>query len=157
VDFALLGLWWIAVQTRADLRRHQTGAARMSYMVSLQFVVPGTAAMLAMVAPDIAEAWRISFAITCIAGVLSILFLAPTLNRNERLVRRLLFFCALPLYVFIAVIAVVPAILQQGQASITALQLEGFIFCVITFIGAQTAWAAAVAQLRGGDTAERAE
>jgi hypothetical protein len=51
VDFALLGLWWVTVQARPDLRRNGSSAARMAYVVSLQFIVPGTAGLLAQADP----------------------------------------------------------------------------------------------------------
>ena len=60
VDFALLGLWWVAVQARPDLRNRESSASRASYLVSLQFVVPGTAALLAQVDPQLTGIWRVS-------------------------------------------------------------------------------------------------
>ena len=74
IDFALLGLWWVAVQARPDLREHGSAAARMAYVVSLQFVVPGTASLLALVDPAVTMVWRVSFAIAGVTGILAILF-----------------------------------------------------------------------------------
>jgi hypothetical protein len=67
VNFTLLGLWWVAVQELKHLR--QTGAGRMAYIVSLQFLLPGTAALLSQVAPKVTGLWRGSFTL---AGVPSI-------------------------------------------------------------------------------------
>ena len=145
VDFALLGLWWVAVQARPDLRSRESRNGRMAYLVSLQFVVPGTAALLAQVSPQLGAVWRVSFVLAGLCGAVSIALLVPALiSSGERSVPRFLRFGALPLYGVIAVIAVVPGILRPGPSSLGALQVEGLFFCVITFLSAQIAWAAAM-------------
>jgi hypothetical protein len=155
VDFALLGLWWVAVQTRPDLRGRPGRADRMSYLVSLQFVVPGTAALLAQVAPQLTTVWRVSFALAGLCGVLSIALLVPTLaSRGELLVPKFLRLGALPLYAAIAVLAVIPGILQPGSSSLSSLQVEALLFCLMVFLGAQIAWAAAMSPEAGNGTAE---
>ena len=42
VNFTLLGLWWVAVHERIDVR--DRASRRMAYVVALQFMVPGTTA-----------------------------------------------------------------------------------------------------------------
>ncbi|MGH6657369.1 MAG: hypothetical protein ACRDVE_19470 [Actinocrinis sp.] len=144
VDFALLGLWWVTVQSRPDLRRREAEAGRMAYLVSLQFVVPGTAALLAQVAPDVSAVWRISFALAGITGVLAIALFIPTLRAaGSPSVANVLAFGAIPLY--LALIAVsATAWLFQANAQLKPLQVEGIFFCVITLLGAQVAWAVAM-------------
>ena len=144
VDFALLGLWWVAVQARPDLRSRKSTASRASYLVSLQFVVPGTAALLAQVDPQLTGIWRVSFAIAGLSGVLSILLLAPSLGAGGAgLVLKFLRLGAVPLYAVIAVIAVLPGFPPSGTR-LTALQLEALIFCLMVLLSAQIAWAVAM-------------
>ncbi|MGH3164287.1 MAG: hypothetical protein ACRDN0_00130 [Trebonia sp.] len=147
VDLGLLGLWWVSVQARTDLRRRESGSGRMSYLVSLQFVVPGTAALLAQVAPQLGAVWRVSFALAGLCGVASILLLVPELiSSGERSVPRFLRFGVLPVYAIIVLIAVIPGILPAGGSTLSALQVEGLFFCIMTFLSAQTAWAAAMSK-----------
>src|SRR5215467_7887753 len=108
VDFALLGLWWVAVQERADLRR--PGTRRMSYLVSLQFTIPGTAALLALVDPQVTLVWRIAFGVAGVTGVVALLSMIPELRSvGARTAARFMRFGALPLYVAIAIVAVIPS------------------------------------------------
>lgn len=144
VDFALLGLWWVTVQARSDLREQTAAGGRMAYMVSLQFVVPGTAALLAQVAPDLSAVWRISFGVAGVAGVLSIVLISPALvAEGAASVARLLRFVALPLYAVLIAIAL-SAGAFQSNARFQPLQVEAVLFCMITFLSAQLAWAAAM-------------
>jgi hypothetical protein len=161
VDFALLGLWWVAVQTRPDLRGPGADGGRMAYMVSLQFIVPGTASLLAQVAPALTAIWRVSFAIAGVTGILAILLLVPTLAAAGALtVTRFLRFGALPLYILMTIIAMVPGVFSDASANLSALQVEAILFCIVIFLAAQIAWAAAMSadpapKIRGGDTTVR--
>jgi hypothetical protein len=144
VDFALLGLWWVAVQARPDLRRRRSNASRMAYLVSLQFIVPGTASLLAQVAPKLMIVWRISFTVAGVSGILAILFLVPALAAaREMVVARFLRFGALPMYALMTFIAIVPGILPV-TSSLSALQVEAILFCLVILLGVQMAWAAAM-------------
>ncbi len=145
VDFALLGLWWVTVQTRADLRKPGANAGRMAYVVSLQFIVPGTAALLAQVAPALTMIWRVSFAIAGVTGILAILLLVPALAASGALpVARFLRFGALPLYALMTFIALAPGLFSDTSAKLSALQVEAILSCLAIFLAAQVAWAAAM-------------
>lgn len=149
VDFALLGLWWVTVQSRPDLRRREPEAGRMAYLVSLQFVVPGTAALLAQVAPDVNAVWRISFALAGITGIIAILLSVPTLvAAGSRGIANALRFGAIPLYIALIAISAT-ASLFQSNAQLNPLQVEGILFSVITLLGAQVAWAVAMSPESG--------
>jgi hypothetical protein len=145
VDFALLGLWWVTVQARSDLREHGSHGGRLAYVVSLQFVVPGTASLLAQVAPSMTAVWRVSFAIAGATGILAILSLVPALAAaGELVVARFLRFGAVPSYALMTVIAVTPSFLSGASTRLDALQVEAILFCLVVFLGAQVAWAAAM-------------
>jgi hypothetical protein len=136
VDFALLGLWWVTVQTRAELRKHRSTGARMAYAVSLQFIVPGTASLLAQVDPAVTTVWRVSFAVAGVTGITAIVLLVPALAASgERTVVRSLRFGAMPLYALMTLIAV----FRLSSATLSALQVEGILFCLVVFLGTQVA------------------
>jgi hypothetical protein len=145
VNFTLLGLWWVAVQELKHLR--QSGSGRMAYIVSLQFVVPGTAALLSQVAPKVSGLWRGSFTLAGILGALGIILLAPRLvEAGSRRVSRLLLVFGIPLYALIAVVAAVPSIDTAVAKSINGAQLEGVLFCLLVLLSTQTAWGAAMSR-----------
>src|SRR5580658_3269711 len=64
--FALLGLWLVVVQIR--LREWQGSAIhrRRSYGVALHFALPGAMSLLALIDPQDAIFWRVSFAIVAL-------------------------------------------------------------------------------------------
>jgi hypothetical protein len=153
VDFALLGLWWVAVQARPDLRKRGSAAARMSYLVSLQFIVPGAASLLAQVDPTVTAVWRVSFAIAAVTGIVAIVFLVPTLHATGALtVERFLRFGALPMYALVTLIALI----APGTSKLSALQVEAILFCLVIALSVQVAWAAAMSEGSADPTAQPA-
>lgn len=144
VDYALLGLWWVSVQARPDLRRRANNNGRMSYLVSLQFVVPGTAALLAQVAPELAIVWRVSFTVTALAGIAAIVIIGSQLATvGWRAIKWFLWLAGLPLYVIVIVVALLAGVF--AGAALSALQVEAILFCLLSLLGAQVAWSAAMA------------
>jgi hypothetical protein len=143
INFTLLGLWWVTVQDRPHLR--SPGRGRAAYVVSLQFLVPGTAALVSQVAPEASALWRTAFVIAGVAGAAGILSSAPGIARaGARTAARLLTWVATPLYGFIVVVAVIP-LGSAPRAGLTGPQWEGVLFCLLVLVGAQTAWTAAMA------------
>ena len=146
INFTLLGLWWVAVQERPDLRSRRARTSRMAYVVSLQFVLPGTAALLSQVAPTVPIVWRASFVAAGIAGGAGILLLAPALGRAQaRTAARWLLVLGVPLYVLVVIVASVPQLSYQVDNQLNGAQLEAVLFCLLLLLGAQTAWTAAMA------------
>lgn len=148
IDFALLGLWWVTVQSRPELRDRNGHGARMAYLVSLQFVLPGTATLLAQVAPQVTAVWRVSFALAGLTGILTNLILAPALAKaGGRTVANLLLYPTTILNVLIVLLALFSGVIPN-TAQFTSLTAEGIIFCALTLVGSQVAWVAAMYPLR---------
>ena len=145
INFTLLGLWWVAVTERRQLREGGPRVRRMAYTVSLQFLIPGALSLLAQVAPNVPAFWRTAFAAAGIFGALSVLMLSPATARENEMTRRGAWFLrlvGLPLYLAITAVAVVPPV--KGLA-ITPLQMEGVLMALLVFLGAQTAWTVGMA------------
>jgi hypothetical protein len=66
--FALPGLWLVVVQIRIGDWRDSESTKRMSYVISLNFLLPGLMGVLALVDPQNAAFWRSSFAVLGIGG-----------------------------------------------------------------------------------------
>ena len=145
IDFALLGLWWVTVQARPDLRSRQLKTGRAAYLVSLEFVIPGTASLLAQIAPNLQIVWRIAFAALGLIGIIAIAGLTPAMSRaGASGVAGLLLWTTVPCYAVIVALAAWPQIVRNLDLQLSALQVEALVFCVAIFLSAQTAWAAAM-------------
>lgn len=155
INFTLLGLWWVTVRERADLRDTALRTGRTAHAVSLQFVVPGTAALLAQVAPEVPLLWRTAFTLTGIIGAVATLLLAWTLSGAAGPVRNLLMFLAVPLYCAFAVVVALPSLNGILAPGLTALQVEAVLSCLLVLLAVQTSWAAAMTPLRANASAER--
>jgi hypothetical protein len=141
ISFTLLGLWWVVVQGR-DTWRMNVARRRMAYVVSLHFVLPGVMSVLALVAPDLGVLWRITFVTAGLLGLLGAGYVAATLTDEHdcpRLVR-VIEWVAIPIYVVIAIVAVVPELVATLGIGLTPLQVEGIILAILLFFGVQAAW-----------------
>ena len=146
INFTLLGLWWVAVLERSDLRRAGSRHRQMAYVVSLQFLLPGTVALLSQVAPDVAFVWRTAFLLGGAAGVVGIVILVPILLQTHlRTPARLLLAVGVPIHAAVAIVAVLPDLRTYFGLELNSLQVEAVLFCLLVLLGAQTAWTAAMA------------
>jgi hypothetical protein len=149
INFTLLGLWWVAVLERADLRRAGSRQSQMAYVVSLQFLLPGAVALLSQAAPTVAFVWRTAFLLGGVAGVVGIVMLVPILLRTHlRTPARLLLVLGVPLHTLVAIVAVLPELRSSFGLELNSLQVEAILFCLLVLLGAQTAWTAAMAPSR---------
>jgi len=148
INFTLLGLWWVAVKDRV----HDAAfSARVAYLVSLQFVVPGTVSLLAQVAPDVAIVWRSAFAVAGVIGAIGVALLADDLRRTShaQLASTLFWVFGVPLYVAVAVVAAIPAVGQMFPASFTPIQVEAVLLTLLVFLGVQEAWVVSMTPKQG--------
>jgi hypothetical protein len=144
INFTLLGLWWVAVTERRQLREGGPRVRRMAYTVSLQFLIPGALSLLAQVAPDVPAFWRTAFALAGVLGLASILMLSPEVVRENEMTRRgalLLRLLGIPLYLLVTIVAVLPF---RGLP-LTSIQIEGIMLSILVFLGAHTAWTVGMA------------
>lgn len=145
INFTLLGLWWVAVLERPDLRRTGSQTGQMAYAVSLQFLIPGTASLLSQVAPNVGWLWRTAFVLGGAAGVVGIARLVPILLRTHlRTAARLLVVAGIPIHSLVAIVAMLPDLRSALGIQLSSLQVEAVLFCLLVLVGAQTAWIAAM-------------
>jgi hypothetical protein len=142
INFTLLGLWWVAVRDWVELVGGTASARRTAYLVSLQFVIPGTVSLLAQVAPDVPVVWRTAFAVAGAVGAVGILMLAAELRRvsDARIAPALFVIAGVPLYLAVAVVAAVPALSASIPGGFTPIQIEAFLLTLLVFLGTQEAW-----------------
>ena len=137
VGFTLLGLWWVVVDKHPEWFEAPT-TSRMAYVVSLQFIVPATSALLSLVAPRSPEVWRTVFTLLGLVGVAGAVLVALTLAATQPGVSVLALVVSLPVYVGIIVVALAPGI--GSGIGLTGLQLEAFLFAMVLVLGLHAVW-----------------
>ena len=102
---ALLGLWLVAVQMRADEVRASRELRRRTYAIALFFALPGLMGVIALIDTADPAFWRVSFVIISLVGA-AVLFPVRGLPGGAR-VRDIADIAAVMLYLAIAVLAVI--------------------------------------------------
>jgi hypothetical protein len=140
LSFTLLGLWWVACQTRKEWLADRGGRG-MAYVVSLHFVLPGAMSLLSLVAPDVPVMWRATFTIAGALGVVGTLLIIATMRRHASSdlgLVRLLQWVALPLYAAVAVVASLPQLVDG--IGLAPIQVEAIMLVILVLLGTQSAW-----------------
>ena len=133
----LLGLWWVVVDKHPEWFESRA-TARMAYAVSLHFMLPATASLLSMVAPDKAIVWKVVFALAGISGFVASLMVARTLSAVRRSIGSGALLVAMPVYVVVVLVALFPGL--SDVVSLKPLQVEAFLVAIILLLGMNAVW-----------------
>jgi len=141
LSFTLLGLWWVACQSRMAWLVDNVGRG-MAYVVSLHFALPGAMSLLSLVAPDVPALWRITFATAGAAGLIGSGLMAATMRRRSADVglAALLQWIAMPLYAVVTIVAITPTLVGGLGLGLSPLQVEGIALVLLLLLGTQSAW-----------------
>jgi len=142
-NLTLLGLWWVAVKDRTNLVGHKDAASRRAaYLVSLQFAVPATVALLAQVNPDEKAIWRVAFGTAGVVGAVGMALLAQQIwtATTARFSPILFGLIGIPAYVLVVVVAFAPTVVADAGLTLSAIEVEGMLFSALLFLGVQEAW-----------------
>lgn len=140
--FTLLGLWLIVVQTRHAEWRHSSAHRARAYALSLNFALPGTMALLALIDPGNHTIWRASFAAVAF-GALGVLVWLGIREPGEVGGRRLLLLTSGlvgVLYLVIAIVAVAPKVVGDLGIHLPALEIEELFLSVLVLVAVNVAW-----------------
>lgn len=137
VCFTLLGLWLIVVQTRHAEWRGSPLHRRRAYGVALHFSLPGLMSLLALVNPDSAALWRVSFAIAAIGGVVALITLRGPAPGKVGLIAYL---AAIALYALIALLAIAPRLVSGIGVNAAPVRAEAILLTILIFAGVNVAW-----------------
>jgi hypothetical protein len=123
---ALLGLWLVAVQMRANEVRASKELSRRTYVVALFFALPGVMGVIALIDTANPAFWRVSFVIISLVGAAA-LFPVRGLPGGVR-ARDIADIAAVLLYLAIAILAVIGGADMQRTVAVllTALIFLGF-------------------------------
>jgi hypothetical protein len=140
---ALLGLWLVAVQMRADEVRASPDLSRRTYAVALFFALPGLMSVIALIDTSNPLFWRVSFAIIALVGA-AVLFPVHGLPGGAR-VRNVADITAVLLYLAIAALAMVGGPDMQ--------RTEAVLLTALIFLGFNVAWLFLFTPLRAAEAA----
>jgi hypothetical protein len=127
---ALLGLWLVAVQMRADEVRASPELSRRAYAVALFFALPGLMSVIALIDTTNPAFWRVSFAVIALVGA-GVLFPVHGLPGGAR-VKNAASIAAVLLYLAIASLAMVGGAVMQ--------RTEAVLLTALIFLGFNVAW-----------------
>ena len=128
--FALLGLWLVVVQIRIGDWRDNENSKRMSYVISLNFLLPGLMGVLALIDSQDATFWRASFAILGIGGAVGS-YLVRRVPTGDRL-GAAAYWTAIALYVAVAVLAFI--------GGVDLLRAEAVLLTALIFVNFNIGW-----------------
>lgn len=142
VCFLMLGLWWSAMTNRAAGALVPPRRRRLALQIHLSFLLPGLMSLAATLTGSSKLLWRGSFVVLTAVGAVSTLALmrVTPIGRSERL-QRWVHAGVVMIYVLMGVLAVRPALARDvGLDTVTPLQVEGLLLCVLILLGAMAAW-----------------
>jgi hypothetical protein len=128
--FALLGLWLVVVQIRIGDWRDNENTKRMSYVIALNFLLPGLMGVLALVDPQDATFWRASFAVLGVGGAIGS-YLVRRVPSGDRL-STAVYWTAIALYVAVAVLAII--------GGVDLLRTEAVLLTALIFVNFNIGW-----------------
>jgi hypothetical protein len=128
--FALLGLWLVVVQIRIGDWRDNENSKRMSYVIALNFLLPGLMGVLALVDPQDAAFWRASFAVLGVGGAIGS-YLVRRVPTGDRL-GAAAYWTAIALYVIVAVLA--------AFGGVDLLRTEAVLLTALIFVNFNIGW-----------------
>lgn len=140
--FTLLGLWLIVVQTRHEDWRRSPAHRTRAYALSLNFALPGTMALLALIDPGNHTIWRASFATVAFGalGVLGWLTTRGPSRTRTGLVPVLTSGLVGALYLVIAIVALAPKVVNDVGIHLMPLEVEEFFLSVLVLVAVNVAW-----------------
>jgi hypothetical protein len=140
--FALLGLWLVVVQMRADEVRASRELNRRAYAVALFFALPGLMSVIALIDTGNPLFWRASFVIIAVVGA-AVLYPAHGLPGGAR-VRAAADVAAVLLYTAIVVLALIGG--RDPQRA------EAVLLTALLFLGFNVAWLFLFAPVAAAET-----
>lgn len=127
--FALPGLWLVVVQIRTGDWRDSESKKRMSYVISLNFLLPGLMGVLSLVDPSHAF-WQVSFAIIAFGGAVGS-YLVRGFPTGDRL-GAAGYWAAIVLYLVVGSLAII--------GGLDVLRTEAVLLTALIFVNFNIAW-----------------
>jgi hypothetical protein len=140
LSFTLLGFWWVVVEFRHDEMTANPNRRRLSFVVSLYFILPGLMSLASLLTGELPLVWRITFATAGIAGMVASVMGARGAGSGGSMtsIGRWLWL-GLPLFALVTLVALRPD-LVRSRFALEPLQVEGTIMTLLVLLGIMFAW-----------------
>ncbi|MGH3121663.1 MAG: hypothetical protein ACRDND_11660 [Streptosporangiaceae bacterium] len=137
VCFTLLGLWLIAALTRQAGWRGSSLYRQRAYAVALHFSLPGLMGLLALINPDSAGLWRVSFGVAATGGAVALIALrAPAAGKLGLAA----YIAAIAAFVLVVILAIKPHIVGLLGFDVAPERIEAVLLTGLVFAGVNVAW-----------------
>ena len=140
--FVLLGFWWVVVQFKHYRWSRDPARRRMSYVVSLHFLLPGIMCVVSLLSGELQAVWNVAFAIAGVSGVIATIMGAAPSRAARSGVSYELFGqgAAIGLYAFIAILAIFPTLPAAVGLNVPVLVIEAILLTLLGVLSATIAW-----------------
>ena len=140
LSFALLGLWWVALELRYKDWEESPQARRHAYGVMLFFLFPGLMSLFSLI-DDASAWWRLVFGLTALLGMgeIGLYYSAP---RNQMRSADILRVIGLIDYALVLIVAFRPLVVRDLGIGLSGLQVEAVLTGVLIVIGVHLAFLA---------------
>jgi hypothetical protein len=135
--FTLLGLWWLVVVNHRQDWMPNPELRRRAWHVSMLFLLPGTASLLALLSPEAVAYWRVPFVV---AGLVGAGVAVSALTRADTTGRRLVLAPIAVLYALVALVAAFPGLVGDVGIGLRPVVVEATLAALALFLGVQLAW-----------------
>jgi hypothetical protein len=135
--FTLLGLWWLVVVNHRQEWMPSRELRRRAWQVSMLFMLPGTASLLALLSPEDSAYWRVPFVV---AGLVGAGVAAAAIGRTTEASRQLSLAPIAVLYGLIALVAAFPGLVEDVGIDVRPVVVEATLAALGLFLGVQLAW-----------------
>jgi hypothetical protein len=142
LSFTLLGLWWVIVEFKHEEWMRDPARRRLSYEVSLYFLLPGTMSLVSLLALEATFLWRIGFGIAGLLGIgwtARALAAAPGHDDSSR-VMRVGRWGVLAIYALIVLLAIWTDLPRALGVPLKPIEVEGIMVTLLVFLGVNFAW-----------------
>jgi hypothetical protein len=141
LSFTLLGFWWVVVEFKHEEMTADPARRRLSFVVSLHFILPGLMSLAALLTGELPLVWRITFGTAGVVGMVASVMGARgagTSTGSTSSIGRWMWL-GLPLYAVITMVALRPD-LVRSRLALEPLQIEGSIMTLLVLLGISFAW-----------------
>jgi hypothetical protein len=140
LSFTLLGFWWVVVEFKHEEMTVDPARRRLSFVISLHFILPGLMSLAALLTGDLPLVWRITFGTAGVVGmVASVMGARGGSSPGSMTSIGRWMWVGLPLYAIITMVALRPD-LVRSRLSLEPLQIEGSIMTLLVLLGISFAW-----------------
>lgn len=141
-SFTVLSVWWVILGLFQQQWLRDARQRLAVYDISLYFLLPGMMSLVSLLAVEVPEFWRVSFAAAGIAGAVESVLL-PVRRRSRgsaQLFEHAADWLSFLIFGSIALVAVWPAIVGKMGLALRPLEVEGALIAGLLLVGFVLAW-----------------